>query len=182
MNYKKALLSDTTADTGSVLPFSTAWYPAASSRASRIEQRNAELAKQEQQIDRAEQQWSEVNEDWDYYYAPQNCLTAQWMPSLPRKFPPRQQIRNDQEDGLAISANPVWLLRLFGKDPDDTSLAAAREWEKDCAEMELRKAEEIQKDMNFWRKHWIPYFAYDQICAFLDYWISEYAHVQAKLQ
>jgi len=104
------------------------------------------------------------------------------MSSLPQKFPLREQIRYDQEDLDAISEDPLGLLWLYKEDPEDTSLASARDWEEACEEMKQRRVEEIQADRNFWRKHWAPFLAYDQICEFLDYWIRERALVQAKLQ
>jgi hypothetical protein len=104
------------------------------------------------------------------------------MSSLPEKFPLGKQIRYDQEDLDAISADPLGWLWLYKEDPEDTSLAAAIEWEEACAEMELQKAEEIEEIRNWSRKHWAPVFAYDQTREFLDYWIREHARVQAKLQ
>jgi len=101
------------------------------------------------------------------------------MSSLPEKFPIKRQIRYDLEDSKAISENPLGLLWLYEQDPEDTSPVVAREWEE---EMELRKAEEIKEIRDWSRKLWAPFFAYDQTLEFLNYWISERARVQAKLQ
>jgi hypothetical protein len=104
------------------------------------------------------------------------------MPKLRRKSSLKSLIEDDLHDFYTISWYSLWFLWHFAEDPEDTSLASAREQEEACAEMKLRKAEEIEEIRNWSRKHWAPFLAYDQAREFLDYWIREHARVQGKLQ
>ena len=85
------------------------------------------------------------------------------MSSLPEKFPIGRQIRYDLEDLKAISENPLGLLWLYEEDPEDTSLAAAREEADYIAEMKEQAAEEYKKDCAFWAKDWNDRFKLDQL-------------------
>lgn len=85
------------------------------------------------------------------------------MPNLRRKSSLGSSIENDLHDFYDILEYSLWFVWLFARDPEETSLAAAREEADYIAEMKEQAAEEYKKSCAFWAKDWNDRFKLDQL-------------------
>ena len=85
------------------------------------------------------------------------------MPNLRRKSSLGSSIEGDLHDFYDILEYSLWFVWLFARDPEETSLAAAREEADYIAEMKEQAAEEYKKSCAFWAKDWNDRFKLDQL-------------------
>lgn len=85
------------------------------------------------------------------------------MPNLRRKSSLGSSIEDDLHDFYDILEYSLWFVWLFARDPEETSLAAAREEADYIAEMKEQAAEEYKKSCAFWAKDWNDRFKLDQL-------------------